>query len=419
IISPLLGIAMYVAQRLVKIVMLYIISPVSFGMYPVDDGHAKTEWYKDMKGALLGGILMMIMLEIFVVFAAAINQPIEYKDNEVIKGILIVAGNPLMDGIVKAVITGAGVGMLIELTQQILKYLGCEDKLLTSVKSASPARALKAIGQGVKNTVKKIKEKHGGGEGKEDSSKESGEAGATSDLEGRAKNMAKSRQKYIQGRANSDSGESKTSNSKSNDDKWTSNKTMSRVKRNSGVGRMRPIQNQESIAKSSKDQSNIVGKTKLRGDNKQMNKEDKDKKSGKGTEAFSAALEKFAKRLEKIFKQPKDEKGKKKENIKKERRVNQNVINKLDTNNKNNVNVKVKKGDNNKKIKIDKNINTNVKNKINNMTKVKDDNGAMRAELNGVKSKIGENIAKLRKINTHIIGLPRKVSKEVNSKIKK
>lgn len=291
VISPLMGIVYYMGKRLVGIIILFAISPVAFAMYPIDDGHAKAEWYKDMKGTLLGGIVMMIMFSVMLTFMSAIY------------GMTLVSGDSIINGIFQAFVVGAGVAYLISLTKQVLKYLGCDDALLSTIKNTSPMRALRAVKSGVKSLAGKSSRSRGKGATAPKADGESEESNAHM-LQSTSRNAAKARTS-VNVRARHSRGESSSNGS-----------ARSRMFKSSGNGHATKPGSIATSANHTKRNGGAVsagGSTKVqrtsdRGNIRASGKvaagstKVQDKKGNKDIELFSSALNKFAKQLAKIIK---------------------------------------------------------------------------------------------------------------------
>lgn len=141
---PLIGIVVYMAKRLLNIILLYAVAPISFGLYPADGGVAKTEWVKDMKGALIGGVVVMVVLQIFLLISGSIMKLELGNDN-------------VTNMIYRSIIMGVGASTILVVTKNVLKYFGCDDQLLGTVGQFTAGRAFGAVRRGlssVKNHVK-------------------------------------------------------------------------------------------------------------------------------------------------------------------------------------------------------------------------------------------------------------------------
>lgn len=413
---PLFGILTYMAKRLVNIMLLFTIAPVAFSMYPLDDGHAKTEWYKDMKGALLGGVIMMLMLNLFLLISGVMfnsEKPL--------------VPDPVMNGIAQAFILGAGVSMLISITKTVLKYLGCDDALLANMKSMSPMRSLKAIGRGVKSVGAKTKAKI--------QSKRAGGASPEKDSEGGDE------REQLQRTTNRIAGNRKGNVPRVRVDRSVGGGSapINGAKPPSGGLKISRYSTRDEFAKPPKvapkpiEKPTAIPREKMiakngQVDNAKIKRTTSDKakaesKKNKEVESFTKALDKFTKAILKLTKPTVKVDGKAKQPIKIERKR------EITKGGKPNA-IAIKPtqiGDNKNKpvgglpsrvIKPVSNVNTNISTTTN-----------VRPTINGVSNKAGDfglkqsikhneqmlrqNMDKLKKINTNIQAMPRKVTKNI------
>lgn len=145
---PLIGIVVYMAKRLINIILLYAVAPISFGLYPADGGVAKTEWVKDMKGALIGGVVVMVMLQVFLLISGSIMKLELGNDN-------------VTNMIYRSIIMGVGASTILAITKNVLKYFGCDDQLLGAVGQFTAGRALGAVKRGVSSMRDRVKNRAG------------------------------------------------------------------------------------------------------------------------------------------------------------------------------------------------------------------------------------------------------------------
>lgn len=145
---PLIGIVVYMAKRLINIILLYAVAPISFGLYPADGGVAKTEWVKDMKGALIGGVVVMMMLQIFLLISGSIMKLELGNDN-------------ITNMIYRSIIMGVGASTILAVTKNVLKYFGCDDQLLGTVGQFTAGRAFGAVKRGVSSMRDRVKNRAG------------------------------------------------------------------------------------------------------------------------------------------------------------------------------------------------------------------------------------------------------------------
>lgn len=145
---PLIGIVVYMAKRLINIILLYAVAPISFGLYPVDGGVAKTEWVKDMKGALIGGVVVMVMLQVFLLISGSIMKLELGNDN-------------ITNMIYRSIIMGVGASTILAVTKNVLKYFGCDDQLLGTVGQFTAGRAFGAVKRGVSSMRDRVKNRAG------------------------------------------------------------------------------------------------------------------------------------------------------------------------------------------------------------------------------------------------------------------
>lgn len=145
---PLIGIVVYMAKRLINIILLYAVAPISFGLYPADGGVAKTEWVKDMKGALIGGVVVMMMLQIFLLISGSIMKLELGSDN-------------VTNMIYRSIIMGVGASTILAVSKNVLKYFGCDDQLLGTVGQFTAGRAFGAVKRGVSSMRDRVKNRAG------------------------------------------------------------------------------------------------------------------------------------------------------------------------------------------------------------------------------------------------------------------
>lgn len=145
---PLIGIVVYMAKRLINIILLYAVAPISFGLYPSDGGVAKTEWVKDMKGALLGGVLVMVMLQVFLFISRSIMKLELGTDN-------------VTNMIYRSIIMGVGASTILVVSKNVLKYFGCDDQLLGTVGQFTAGRAFGAVRRGISSVKNRVKSRAG------------------------------------------------------------------------------------------------------------------------------------------------------------------------------------------------------------------------------------------------------------------
>lgn len=145
---PLIGIVVYMAKRLLNIILLYAVAPISFGLYPADGGVAKTEWVKDMKGALIGGVVVMVVLQIFLLISGSIMKLELGNDN-------------VTNMIYRSIIMGVGASTILVVTKNVLKYFGCDDQLLGTVGQFTAGRAFGAVRRGLSSVKNRVKTRAG------------------------------------------------------------------------------------------------------------------------------------------------------------------------------------------------------------------------------------------------------------------
>lgn len=145
---PLIGIVVYMAKRLLNIILLYAVAPISFGLYPADGGVAKTEWVKDMKGALIGGVVVMVVLQIFLLISGSIMKLELGNDN-------------VTNMIYRSIIMGVGASTILVVTKNVLKYFGCDDQLLGTVGQFTAGRAFGAVRRGLSSVKNRVKSRAG------------------------------------------------------------------------------------------------------------------------------------------------------------------------------------------------------------------------------------------------------------------
>lgn len=187
-ISPLIGIFMYMGKRLINILMLYVVSPIAFAMLPRDEGYAKDEWFKDMKSALLGGIVIMVIFTLFINIS-----PMLYT-------VELVKGDNLMNSLFQSALVGAGAMCVLSVGKAVLKFMGCDDTMF-AIQSASPMRALGAIKRGAGSIYRGAKSlrSEGGNKGGSNKSGESLGDGGSMDMAARFKRIEENRNRTIQG----------------------------------------------------------------------------------------------------------------------------------------------------------------------------------------------------------------------------
>lgn len=145
---PLIGIVVYMAKRLINIILLYAVAPISFGLYPADGGVAKTEWVKDMKGALLGGVVVMVMLQVYLFISGSIMKLELGNDN-------------VTNMIYRSIIMGVGASTILVVSKNVLKYFGCDDQLLGTVGQFTAGRAFGAVRRGLSSVKNRVKSRAG------------------------------------------------------------------------------------------------------------------------------------------------------------------------------------------------------------------------------------------------------------------
>lgn len=141
---PLIGIVVYMAKRLINIILLYAVAPISFGLYPSDGGVAKTEWVKDMKGALIGGVVVMVMLQVYLFISGSIMKLELGNDN-------------VTNMIYRSIIMGVGASTILVVSKNVLKYFGCDDQLLGTVGQFTAGRAFGAVRRGISSVKNRVK----------------------------------------------------------------------------------------------------------------------------------------------------------------------------------------------------------------------------------------------------------------------
>lgn len=145
---PLIGIVVYMAKRLINIILLYAVAPISFGLYPADGGVAKTEWVKDMKGALIGGVVVMVMLQVYLFISGSIMKLELGTDN-------------VTNMIYRSIIMGVGASTILVVSKNVLKYFGCDDQLLGTVGQFTAGRAFGAVRRGISSVKNRVKSRAG------------------------------------------------------------------------------------------------------------------------------------------------------------------------------------------------------------------------------------------------------------------
>lgn len=145
---PLIGIVVYMAKRLINIILLYAVAPISFGLYPADGGVAKAEWVKDMKGALIGGVVVMVMLQVFLFISGSIMKLELGTDN-------------VTNMIYRSIIMGVGASTILVVSKNVLKYFGCDDQLLGTVGQFTAGRAFGAVRRGISSVKNRVKSRAG------------------------------------------------------------------------------------------------------------------------------------------------------------------------------------------------------------------------------------------------------------------
>lgn len=419
--APLFGILTYMAKRLINIMLLFTVAPIAFSMYPLDDGHAKSEWYKDMKGAVLGGVVMMIMLNLFLLISGIMFD----AEHPLIKG------DPVMNGIAQTFILGAGISMLISITKIVLKYLGCDDTLLANMKSMSPVRSLKAIGSGIKTVGAKAKSKiqsrrgaspesdtDGGGNERERLQRTTNRISAS-----RKASLSRSRMVSSSGGAtgsdvNKPSGASKKiARAVSNGDYARAPKIAPKlIEKSTAIPRARMTAKSGQIDNAKLKNAHRVDKASVKADSKK----------NKDVESISKALDKFTKAILKLTKPAIKIDGKAKQPAKIERkREVAKVVAKASA-----IAIKPTQGGSNTgkptgTVKVTNKPAINVTNTIKATTN-------MRPTINGASNKAGDyglkqsikrneqmlrqNMDKLKKMNSNILAMPRKVTKSITIK---
>lgn len=184
-ISPLIAIFMYMCKRLINILMLYVVSPIAFAMMPRDEGFAKDEWFNNMKSALLGGIIIMIIFTLFINIS-----PMLYT-------IELVADDNLMNSLFQSALVGAAAMCVLSVGKTVLKFMGCDDKML-AMQSASPMRALGAIKRSAGSIYRGAKSLRSGKSGSGGKSGENMGDGGSMDMVARFNRIENNRYRDIQ-----------------------------------------------------------------------------------------------------------------------------------------------------------------------------------------------------------------------------